>query len=41
MQGEENIIGLHQEMYIFNVTPVNSNTVIHNDYILYRFINIL
>jgi hypothetical protein len=27
------------KVYIFNVTPVNSNTVILNDYILYRFIN--
>ena len=26
------------KVYIFNVTPINSNTVIHNDYILYRFI---
>ncbi|HWJ27238.1 MAG TPA: hypothetical protein VNS32_11890 [Flavisolibacter sp.] len=25
--------------YIFNATPVNSNTVILNDYILYHFIN--
>jgi hypothetical protein len=27
------------KLYIFNVTPVNSNTAILNDYILYRFIN--
>lgn len=27
------------KMYLFNATPVNSNTVILNDYILYRFIN--
>lgn len=26
-------------LYIFNATPVNSNTVVLNDYILYRFIN--
>ena len=27
------------KLYIFNVTPVNSNTVVLNDYILYKFIN--
>ena len=27
------------KVYIFNATPVNSNTVVLNDYILYKFIN--
>ena len=35
----EQRLAVGNETYLFNVTPSNSNTLVLNDYILYKFIN--